>query len=68
MISATVSHEMRNPLNSILNQNEKLKIVIEKVQNMKTYFHAVLGTDARTAPVTKELDVILKDLEQIVMI
>lgn len=63
MISATVSHEMRNPLNSILNQTDKLKIVIEKIQNMKNYFHAVLGNDPKTDLVMNELEVVLKDLE-----
>ena len=32
LINATVSHEMRNPINSILFQNKNIKFIIQKIQ------------------------------------
>ena len=32
LINATVSHEMRNPINSILFQNKNIKFIMQKIQ------------------------------------
>jgi signal transduction histidine kinase len=48
MINACVSHEMRNPLNSIVAQNIEKEFVYEELEDTLRYFKATISESSMT--------------------
>ena len=60
MINACVSHEMRNPLNSIIAQNIEKEELYKKILELKNQF---ISKKIKTKKFLKEHDTIMKKLK-----